>query len=318
LVLGIFILLVTVLIGRIRSKPQPLATPNTPTLTISIPPASAMFLINGVIIDQQLDRKYGYKLNLVLEQPQNYLTSLITDKSQIIPLAPSDFAELKKGGQDLRMFGVVLKMYCPFVTNNTFVVKPDDPLKGKKVAIVKRPSGPYSILDTLMSNKSVKLTNYFRVVEADLLSLPILLSRGDVDASNMCNIVSVAKLLSQNKYKIVDSSEAMIKREFPDIDGIPLFGLVSRNEWLTNNQALAKAYLMSRNDALEYLNNNLDQIIQASGSGNLELNPDESRTLEKLIRDNNYLSFPDWQKTIKDIQTFTKQDFDQSYFVSLP
>lgn len=287
-------------------------------ISINTPPVSVPFLINQVIKSQKLDEKYGYDLNIVITQPQDNMATLITGKSQLTYLGPSEVANANKNGKNLQMFAFGLKIFCPFIVKNSFIVSTDEPLKGKNIAVLKKPTEPYSMLERSMKNDSKDLLTYFNVTETDLLSLPILLAKGDVEASNMCNIISITKLLSQkNKYKIVDSTENMIKNK-ENLENLPFVGIVALEGWVKSNPKLARSYLLSQKDALKYLQENFSNLTKTDQfKKTFSLNENETTQLIKLVKENNYFAFPSWDRSIEDIRKFIKNDFDQSSFIVL-
>lgn len=323
LLLGFFLLLIVGFFVYpkffIKKIDKELPVKQTSKIFVNTPPASIPLLVNQIIENQKLDKKYGYDLEIVITQPQDNMASLLTGKSQLTYLGPSEVVNANKNGKNLQMFAFGLKVFCPFIAKSSFIISTnDDPLKGKNIAVLKKPTEPYSMLERLMKNNSKELVSYFNVIETDMLSLPILLTKGDVEVSNICNVISITKLLSQkNKFKIVGSTEEMIKKQ-ENLINLPFVGIVALESWVKNNPKLVQSYLLSQKDALKYLDNNFkDHTKTELFKKTFNLSENETSKLVSLIKERNYFSFPDWNKSIEDIKKFTRDDFDNSSFIEL-
>ncbi len=268
----------------IATAPAQAQTPakgNGGTVRIMISPAGTMGIPTAVIKKFELDKKYGFNLEVVPYADQKAATAAIQGGSaEMVVFDWLATARLKASGTPV--VGI-----APFMTYVNSVVVPKDSklqtladLKGKRVGIYHKTGFDWIIMQA--AAEKVNKLDISKDVEVREGAMPLmrgLIEKGDLDATQMWNSMA-PDMLASGKFRTMVTIRQLAEQM--GLPTVPFLVYGMREDYAKANPQNAKAFTAAYRDAVQVLMTN-DEVWVEQGT-RLKLSPEALVFFKEQVR----------------------------------
>lgn len=251
------------------------------TVRIMITPAGTMGLPTAVIKKFNLDKKYGFNLEIIPYSDQKSATAAIQSASaEIVVFDWLATARLKASGTPV--IGI-----APFMTYVNSVVVPKDSklttladLKGKRVGIYQKTGFDWIIMQAAAEKlNKMDISKDIEVREGAMPLMRGLIEKGDLDATQMWNSLA-PDMLASGKYRTMVTIRQLTQQM--GLPTVPFLVYGMREDYAKQYPQNAKAFTAAYRDAVDVLMTN-DEIWAEQGA-RLKLSPEALGFFKEQVR----------------------------------
>lgn len=199
---------------------------------------SAAAIQSLIIKKQGIDKKYGLDIEYVETQPGDIERELSEGKYNMgVSGILFPYTEAQKGVKLKVVFPVQRFGYDILVPSDSQVSKIQD-LKGKKLGVLHKTTGAYTGTFLILKSLEGGLEKSVQLVFGSPQEILDDLNSGEIEAATVAYPFA-ASLLSTGKFKSIVKLEDLW-REKEDNLPMPFVGMLAQEEWLSQNQEIAK------------------------------------------------------------------------------
>jgi len=251
------------------------------TVRIMISPAGTMGLPTAVIKKLNLDKKYGFNLEVVSYSDQKSATAAIQSGSaEMVVFDWLATARLKASGTPV--VGI-----APFMTYVNSVVVPRESklntladLKGKRVGIYHKTGFDWIIMQA--AAEKINKLDISKDVEVREGAMPLmrgLMEKGDLDATQMWNSLA-PDMLASGKYRTMVTIRQLTQQM--GLPTVPFLVYGMREDYARQHPQNAKAFTAAYRDAVDVLMTTEE--IWAEQGARLKLSPEAQTIFRDQVR----------------------------------
>lgn len=225
-----------------------------------------------------IDRKNGWRIQTnPRAAPQALYNDLLTGVYDAIPYgALNTFANMYNRGAPIKLAQASAAYPFPLVAKTESGINTVKDLKGRKIG-VSRASYAYAYLSAILRANGLDIEKDTQVVDAAFLQAPLLLDRGDFDATFfLIEYLISAEMKTPGRLKAVVEPSA----EFAKLVGQPeaYLYMAVREEWIARNRELMPKVMAGYKQLGEFASSNPKEVAahlaKPVAEGGIELAPE--------------------------------------------
>jgi ABC-type nitrate/sulfonate/bicarbonate transport system substrate-binding protein len=225
-----------------------------------------------------IDRKNGWRIQTnPRAAPQALYNDLLTGVYDSIPYGGLNvFANMYNRGAPIKLVQASAVYPFPLVVKTDSGINSVKDLKGRKIGAL-RSSYAYAYLSAIMRAQGLDIEKDAQVVDAAFLQAPLLLDRGDFDATFfLMEYLIGAEMKTPGRLKALIEPSA----EFAKVIGQPeaYLYMAVRDEWLTRNRELMPKVMAGYKHLGEFASSNPKEVAahlaKPVAEGGIELAPE--------------------------------------------